>query len=392
MKYRNHLVMIINSMMIIASITLAIAFGILGYSRPDGLQDVSLYDFSAYIYPAGKMWLSGLNPYDVFLFPYPPNSALFCMLLSITDLENSKILFLILNVCCVIVFVYLCVKLFRHSNIKRQFFLLDPTSSILISMLIGNVFIFNVLWVGQTSILITAALLASYYFYMRSDEVRSGIFLALALIKPQLAFTFFVWLLLEKKWKTLASSAVATVVLGIVPIYNHGIIKTIHDWISILNKYIQNVNSECFWNLFGLQPLLKDFGIHINSPIIFICSILSVILIHRFYHNKDILELYGILTIIGLLLGQASQYDLIIITPLLTYFLLKIPIKDFIKIFLFLFTFIIMNYPRQRLLLSDIRILHHHRVIVLVIVLLSLLLAKEGKQMNSDILATPNEA
>lgn len=391
MSNRRYIIMFFNSIMIMTSIILAIMFGILGFGRPDGPQDVSLYDFSAYIYPAGKMWLNGLNPYDG-LYPYPPNSALFFMLLSITDLETSKILFLVLNIFCIIVVVYLCRQLYIVSNDEKRFFLTDVKLSFLIAMLIGNVYILNVLWIGQTSILITAALLASYYFYMRSCEIRSGIFLALALNKPQLAYTFFVWLLLEKKWKTLAASIVTTLILGIVPIYNHGIINTLHDWINVLYKYIQVVNRECFWNLFGLQPLFTDFGIQIRSPIIFLCSILSVILIHKYYHHNDKLELYGILTITGLLLGQASQYDLIIISPILTYYLMRISNNDFKKIIFLCLTFIAMNFPRKQLLLSDIRIFHHHRVIILAIVLMSLLLWREDHQPRSGVLPTSVKA
>ena len=390
MNHRRQMIIIFNFVMIIAAITLAIMFGIAGYGRPHGPQDVSLYDFSSYIYPAGKMWLNGLNPYDGF-FPYPPNSALLCMLLSVTDLETSKILFLGLNVLCIILWVYLCIKLYNHQNREKKFFLLDVRLSLLISMLVGNVFIFNVLWVGQTSIFIAAALLASYYFYIRSSEISSGIFLAFALNKPQLAYTFFVWLVLEKKWKTLAASIAATMILGIVPIYNRGIITTIQDWINVLNEYIQVVNRICFWNLFGLQPLFKDFGIQIGSPIIFICSIFLIIWIHKYYKTTDILKLYGILTIIGLLLGQASQYDLIIIAPMLAHYVVKISNQDFKKLILLCLTFVIMNFPRSQLLLSDIRILHHHRVILLIIMLLFLLFWREG-QRPRDILLNPGEA
>lgn len=389
MNHRRQMIIIFNFVMIITAITLAVMFGIAGYGRPHGPQDFSLYDFSSYIYPAGKMWLNGLNPYDGF-FPYPPNSALFCMLLSVTNLETSKILFWGLNILCILLWVYLCMKLYNHQNREKIFFLFDVRLSILISMLVGNVYIFNVLWVGQTSIFIAAALLASYYFYFRSSEISSGIFLAFALNKPQLAYTFFVWLVLEKKWKTLAASIVTTIILGIVPIYNRGIITTTQDWINVLNEYIQVVNRVCFWNLFGLQPLFKDFGIQIGTPVIFICSIILIILIHKYYATPDIFELYGILTIIGLLLGQASQYDLIIIAPMLTHYLMKISIHDFKKVILLCLTFMIMNFPRSHLLLSDFRILHHHRVIILIIMLLSLLFWR-AKHPPAGILQNPGE-
>lgn len=376
MKNRKLIIMILNCVMIITAITLVIMFGILGYSRPQGPQHISLYDFN-YIYSAGKEWLSGLNPY-VGGFPYPPNSSSLFMLLSVTDLQTSRILFIMINIFCIMVFVYLCMKLHNFENKNKQFFLFDFKSSLLIAMIVGNVFIVNILWAGQTTILFSTALLASYYFYIRSYDIRSGILLAIALIKPQLAYTFLLWLLLEKKWKTLTAVIISTVILGIVPIYNRGIITAVQDWTNVLNNYTQFVNKgESLWNQFGLQPLLLDFGIKISSLIIFTCSIILVILIHKFYKDINKLKLLGMLTIIGLLLGQAGQYDIIIIVSLLPYYLIKIQNKDFSKIILLCLMFILINFPRKLLLLSDYRILHHHREIILIIVLLFLLLWRE---------------
>ena len=384
MNNRRRIIIILNCMMIITAITLAVMYGICGYGRPHGPQDISLYDFNLY-YSGGRAWLNGLNPY-VDNFPYPPNSAFLFMLLSATDLQSSKILFLILNVFSIIVFVCLFIKLYNFynsSNCNKQFFLFDFKSSLLVFMTVGNVFIANILWVGQTTILFSTALLASYYLYIRSHDIWSGVLLALALNKPQLAYTLLLWLLLEKKWKTLAASIISTIILGIVPIYNRGIITSILDWINILNYYNNSVNTLALWNQFGIQPLLLDFGIKINSLIIFACSITLVILIHQFYKDINKLKLFGILTIIGLLLGQAGQYDVFIIVTILPYYLIKISNIDLYKLILLCLTFIIINFPRKLLLLSDYRILHHHREIMLIVLLLFLLISQDDRQPQS---------
>lgn len=380
MTNRRLIIIILNCVMIITAITLAVMFGICGYGRPHGPQDISLYDFNV-IYSGGRAWLNGLNPY-VDNFPYPPNSAFLFMLLSVTELQTSKTLFLLLNIFCIIAFVCLCVKIYNIYNISnnKQSFLFDFKSSLLITMIVGNVFIANILWVGQTTILFSTALLASYYLYIRSHEIWSGVLLALALNKPQLAYTLLLWLLIEKKWKTLAASIISTIILGIVPIYNRGIITSIIDWINILNFYNNGVNTLCLWNQFGIQPLLLDFGIKINSLIIFACSIILVILIHQFYKDINKLKLFGILTIIGLLLGQAGQYDIFIIVTILPYYLIKISNIDLYKLILLCLTFIIINVPRKLLLLSDYRILHHHREIILLTLLLFLLISQDDRQ------------
>lgn len=352
-------------------------FGILGYGRPHGPQHLSLFIFNE-IYSGGRAWLNGLNPY-VDGFPYPPNSAFLFMLLSVTDLQTAEILFIILNIFCIAVFAYLCIRLYNLYNISenKHFFLFDFKSSLLISMIVGNIWIVNILWVGQTTILFSTALLASYYFYVRSYDIRSGILLALALNKPQLAYTFFLWLLLEKKWKTLSAAIISTFILGIVPIYNRGIITAIQDWTNTLNNYVHFLHNERLWVLFGLKPLLLDLGIRSNSVVIFTCSAISVILIHQYYKDIHKLKLLGILTIIGLLLGQAGQYDVFVTVSILPYYFINIQNKDFNKIILLCLTFVVINFPRKLIFLLDYRILHHHREIILIIVLLFLLLWRE---------------
>ena len=178
---------------------------------------------------------------------------------------------------------------------------------------------------------------------------------------------------------------ISSVLLGIVPIYNRGIVTAIRDWVDILPKYTQFVNQEGLWNQFGLQPLFLDFGININSFIIFACSIILVILIHQLYRDINKLRLFGMLTITGLLLGQAGQYDLIIIFSLLPYYLINIPNKDINRMALLFLTLLIVNFPRKLLFLSDYRILHHHREITLIIALLFLLLGPKDQPRDISV-------
>jgi len=367
------LTVVVNSMMIATAALAAVLTGIVGYGRPQGAGHVSLYDYEYFFYEAGRKWLVGLNPYDDF-FPYPPNSSLLLMILSGTDLETSKGLFLILNGGCIIVFVYLCLRLYHLTRENNPFLLLDFKSSLLAAMIIGNAAVANVLWGGQTSILFSTALLASYYFYIRSQDIWSGLFLALALIKPQLAYTFLLWLILEKKWKLLSVSVIGTVLLGIVPIYHRGPMTAVLDWVNVLNHYLQG-EYETFWNLFGLKPLLQDMGIYISGRITVIISLLSVVLIHRYGLGNDKAKLLGILAIIGLLLGQAHQYDLVIAVSILPYYFQRVDIsRDSLKSLVWIcLVFVIVNFPRKLLLLSDLRLLHHHREIVFLILLFFLL-------------------
>lgn len=367
------LTVVVNSVMIATAALATVLTGIAGYGRPQGAGHVSLFDFEYFFYEAGRKWLTGLNPYDDF-FPYPPNASLLLMILSGPDLETSKALFLILNGCCLFIFAYLCLRLYHLSRENAPFLIFDFKSSLLAAMIIGNTAVANVLWAGQTSILFSTALLASYYCYIRSKDVGCGLFLALALIKPQLAYTFMFWLMLEKRWKILFVSVIGTVLLGIVPIYHRGPITSVLDWVNVLNHYVHG-EYETFWNLFGLKPLLQDIGIYINWPIIVLMSIPSVALIHRYGLGNDRTKLLGVLAIVGLLLGQAHQYDLVIMASLLPYYFKRVDIsKDSLKSLVWIcLIFVVVNFPRKLLLLSDFRLLHHHREIIFIILLFFLL-------------------
>ena len=380
MKNRNVIVPVFNSLMILAAITAALMVGILGYGRPHGPGDISQYDFRV-IYSAGKSWWNGLNPYDLtgvkpgdFLFAYPPNSSLIFMLLSIASYGTSKILLLLADITCIGIFSYCSVRMLNMYNIlldnPKQFFLHDFKTSLLIFMLIGNSYIINMLWMGQSTIIFSTALLCAYFFYIQSIEIMSGVFLAIALNKPQLSYTFFIWLLLEKKWKIIITVIFVTLILMVAPIYERGLISSLYDWLHVLQKHVQSLYQFGFLNLVGIRAMFYDFGIHLNSPMLFLLSVLLIIIIHHYYYDINIFNLLGILVMIALLFVQAHQYDIFVLATILPYYFVTIRKHNYFKFAMLCLVFIALNFPHRKiLLLSNYRILHHHRDIIVIMLL-----------------------
>jgi hypothetical protein len=183
------------------AITAVVLLGIVGYGRSSYLQQtIHLLD-TKYFYLAGRTWLEGLNPYDPaiacktladackpqdYSFAYPPSSAPFLMLLALLDLRDAQIVFILANIICLILFVCTSIRILSAS-IGNQHFIADIRKSLFIAMAIGNVAVANTLWMGQTSIIISTFIALSYYFYSQSHDIKSGLFLALALMKPQLS-------------------------------------------------------------------------------------------------------------------------------------------------------------------------------------------------------------
>lgn len=391
LMFKHKIAVIIVSCLLICSATTAlILFGMVGYGRPKVSPQWTRTDVHI-IYLAGKTWLNGLNAYDASIatktlkglcspetydFAYPPSSAILFMLLALMDLEDAKTAFDVVNILCMIILIYYS-NLILSASIGNQFFLTDFRKSLLIAMIIGNAAVANVINMGQTSIIMSTFLLLAYYFYIQSNDIKSGIFLALALLKPQLSFTFFLWLLLGKKWKILTASFISTLLFSIVPFYVRGIDRTVMDWIHAIGKYLTQPQ-HLLRRLFGAKELLNDIGIQIHYPfIMLLISLLLVVIYHRHSTSTNNLNLIGILASIALLFGQAQQYDLVIAVTILPYFMARISETDYKSLLLLVISFLLFNLPRTEFLVKY-GVTRHREIILLVLLLVMVIKQDKG--------------
>ncbi|MBA4367689.1 MAG: hypothetical protein C0403_08630 [Desulfobacterium sp.] len=381
MFHNKRFTIIISCLLIFTAITSVALFGIVGYGRSNILKERIRID-TKFFYLAGKTWLEGFNPYDAstackmvdgvcsiysYSFAYPPSSAIFVMSLALLDLKYAQLAVIIVNILCLILFVYINLRILSAS-IGNQRFITDIRISLLIAMVIGNVAVANTLWMGQTGIIISTVLIMSYYFYFQSNDIISGLFLSLALLKPQLSYPFFLWLLLEKKWKILTVSLVGTFFFCIVPFSVRGISRTFSEWIKGLGYYLSDpANQMGNFTLSAARQLLNDLGFHSYASLIAILiSLILIISIHKYCKNINMINLLGILSIIGLLFGQAHHYDLVIAAVILPFFLSKVSVTDYRSLFLLIALFVIFNLPRVAFLLKfDYWVLNSHREIIL---------------------------
>ncbi len=202
--------------LVLCSLAALICLGILGVGR----SGESSFDF-AVMYAGGRAWLEGANPYnqnelnqvvarlkefplstlDDSPFSYPPQSAAFFVTLGLFSFYYAKLGWLVLNLLSVAAIVAMTVYSINRRVQNNE----DPVvNGVMVAFIIGNPLTTNVLWEGQTSLIVVAATMAAWVFGQQKKWWLAGLCLAIGSIKPQVCILVVVWFLLQRNWKILA--------------------------------------------------------------------------------------------------------------------------------------------------------------------------------------------
>ena len=187
------------------------------------------------------------------------------------------------------------------------------------AIVLANPFTLNVIVLGQTTLIVTAALVGGWYYAYRDKWVLSGILIAISTIKPQLSLLVILCLLLERRWRILAVAAVTTLIFCLVPMAISGPIDVFVYWFATLGKH-----KTIFANILGtggvfsLQDLLYAAGLKV-PPLLPLGIVLTGLL--WWYRFRLIIDdVIGVLMAIALLFGFAHHYDLVALAPMVTAF------------------------------------------------------------------------
>jgi hypothetical protein len=326
---------------LIVSLIFIISFGFIGIGR----ADVFSKDF-AYLYAAGQVWLAGGSPYIFELFhetanktaalnpatnfAYVPTIALPSLLLSLLPLATAKIIMGIINIAALISLCWVSLNAaFRDQDISW----LSPQTFLLSAIIIGNPLTSHVIWMGQTTLIVTAAICLAFIWSGQGKTILAGIMLSIASIKPQLSLLFFLWILFEQQYKVIGVGIIASVIVSIPAILSSGLSLPL-EWLNALEGYKDSAHSiMTFRHVFGLRSLLSDFGIILPSllPVALIC--VGLIFWKRsLFYRIDVLPLLLITT---LALIYAHDYDVaafFVISGSLWWFLSNKPIQGVIAL------------------------------------------------------------
>jgi len=313
-----------------------------------------------YLYVAGLSWWEGSNAYDPEVasrlganqslgsFFYPPQIAPLCLLLGAFPWTQAKVVMTLLNVFSAGVLAYLCVLLVKQPQVKQLRVSGSGSVWFIPAIVLANPFTLNVILLGQTTLIVAAALVSGWYYAYRNRWVLSGILIAISTIKPQLSLLVILWLLLERCWRLLAVAALTTLIFCLVPIVITGPIDVFVEWFASIGEH-KNVFANVLGSpaVFSIQNLLYTAGIQV--PQLFLLKIVIIVLLWRYRSRLIIDDLIGLLLAISVLFGVAHHYDLIALAPLMAAFWWHLPHYPRAT-FIALTVMFVMFFPRNVLM------------------------------------------
>ena len=284
-----------------------------------------------YLYVAGLSWWEGSNAYDPNVasrlganqslgsFFYPPQIAPLCLLLGAFPWTQAKVVMTLVNGISAGVLAYFSVLLVKQPQVK---WLRVPGSGsvwFIPAIVLANPFTLNVMVLGQTTLIVAAALVGGWYYAYRDKWVLSGILIAISTVKPQLSLLVILWFILERRWRILAVAAVTTLIFCLVPMAVSGSIDVFIYWFNKLGKHktiFANVLGT--GGVFSLQDLLYAAGIKVPQLLPFGIVLTGLL---WWYRSRVIIDdVIGLLMAIALLFGLAHHYDLVALAPMVAAF------------------------------------------------------------------------
>jgi hypothetical protein len=176
-------------------------------------------------------------------------------------------------------------------------------------IILGNPFTAHVLWMGQTTLLVTACLAGGWVALRQGRVFLSGILFALSTFKPQIALLVFLWLVLEKQWRVIALAAAFCLLFSSPAIIILGPINVLREWLIALSRYsLSHYNTLGFIHLFGLQNFLATLGLNVPPMLPF--GIAGTIALWWFRTRLTYLDVLPILVGLTLVFGFSHDYDL----------------------------------------------------------------------------------
>ena len=358
-------------------VLLAIAFSSYQHAKQGDLKT---------LYLGGLAWIKGLNAYDpdvlnrletdplfaknnrTSFFAYPPTIGPFVILSALLPFAKTKALKIVLDIFCVGVLAFFSVRLIERPEVKA----LSVSDSwhrwLVPALIIAHPFTSSVISHGQTTLVIAAALISGWYYARRERWVIAGALLAIAAIKPQVTILIFLWLLLERRWRLLAFTGIASLILCLFTQLVSGSPNLIVDWFGGLESYLTvKENSLGHYVVFNIQNLLYLLGIEL--PSLFPIAILLTILLWLNRSHLLIDDIAALLLCLSLLLGFSHYPDLAILPPFLLAAFWK-HVFGRINAVMVAFTLLfLMSFPRVFLLrlFEPNELLLQWRVVVLLI-------------------------
>ncbi|PSF37633.1 hypothetical protein C7H19_08750 [Aphanothece hegewaldii CCALA 016] len=222
----------------------------------------------------------------------------------------TRIYFAFLNVISLIVLAVFSYSITAPKNKAQAFF--SVASSLAISTACTT------LKVGQYGLIINALLIGAFWLYQNKKYIWTGLFLGLALAKPNISAFYFLIFLARRQFKVI----VMFFSFIIVEIFLILFITRMQP-VNIFNNFIQQLN---YFVLKGTS-LLNLLSFNQNIPpnlLVFLLggvSFISLLMVFYLFRNVSLLTLFAISCLIARLVTYHRTYDDVMLVFLLLAFL-----------------------------------------------------------------------
>jgi hypothetical protein len=317
---------------VLAAALMLLLFGVLGVFR--ARNGFHLRADTQVLYVAGRMWLSGHNPYKAseFLptsdtmfavdhdfmasgFGYLPTAWPLCGLIALWEPTPAFFFTMAVNLVAVGVVALYAFRLAAARLPAGP--LRESLCYFVLALVIGSPFTTHIVYQGQSTMVATAALVAGWYYtFVRPRPNVAGILFAISTMKLQLALFAIGGLVVTRRWRVLVTAAVAGIVLVAYPmVVAGGPVALVRDWLAEVHVYsLIPSNAVGYTNVFGLQSLLVAAGI--PAPSLGLLAIPLLAAVWWFLDRIEPDELLAILVASSCLLVYAHDYDLAALAPI----------------------------------------------------------------------------
>jgi hypothetical protein len=319
-------------LVLLCAVAAMVGFGALGVGH-GGLADTNLD--MRFLYLAGVRWWQGLSAYVPgtlvssnpwlaeaaagYDFAYPPQSAPLCLLLGAWSPTGARVLMTALNVAAALALAAVSLRFAREGQPDQHAGRTDAATWAIPAIVLGNPATAFVIWAGQTTLIVTLALMLGWYYARRDRWAIGGVLLAISTIKPQVSVLVIFWLLLERRWRVLAAIALAIVALSAVPLVISGPVTLTTDWLAAAWRYRAGpYNLLGSRMVFGLGNVLYVAGIDV--PLLLPAAFLIVGVLWYSLRGVPAADLLAILVGLALLFGFSHSYDIAALIPLVPAF------------------------------------------------------------------------
>jgi hypothetical protein len=313
---------------IVGSLAMCLGLGLFGLGHD--LPRAATSD-TRFLFLAGKYWLAGIDAYvptqaldagplgDVYaryVMAYPPQTAPLCMLLALGAIDLATALMDVLNLAALAVLAWVAVATIEET--------VDPAVSTaqrwwVPALVVGNLATAFVLYIGQTTLVVAAALAACWYCARRGRDVAAGLLLAFASIKPPLALFVALWFALDRRWRLLAATTITVLLLALGPMFMLGPLGALRAWlVGVANYAAAPQNALGSRMVFNLQAFLLTLGI--ATPNLLVLGVAATIALFAFRTRLAERDLLGVLVGLGLVFGYGHGYDLAALVVLVPAF------------------------------------------------------------------------